>query len=318
MWKYIVRRLIHMIPVLFILSIIGFSLMSMVLGDPVIYILVGQEEGMLDLEEVERLKEKMGFNRPLPVQYFDWLSHVLRGDLGRSFRVPFKVIYIIQQRLPVTMELGLWSMTIGISVGVPLGVFAALRRESSLDYGISAFAVLIHAVPTFFLGVILIYIFAIQLGWVPPTGYETWGDDPWRHVRLMVLPSISAGGSVIGSLVRYTRATMLDVLGERYITVARSKGLSEQMIIVRHAFRNAVIPIITVIGLEVISIFHGWVVTEVIFGLPGMGRLLMDAIFGRDMPVMQGVLIYIVLLVITINLLIDVSYAYLDPRIRYE
>ncbi len=318
MWKYIVRRLIHLIPILFILTIIGFALMSLVLGDPVILILAGAEEGIVDPEEIERLREKMGFNRPLPVQYFDWMSHVLRGDLGRSFRLPFNVVEIINQRLPVTLELGLWSMTIAISISIPLGSIAAIRRESPMDYGISAFAVLIHAVPTFMLGVIFIYIFAIQLGWFPPSGFTSWGEDPWRHVRLMILPSMSAGGALSGALIRYTRATMLDVLGERYVTVARSKGLPERTVIMRHALRNAMIPIITVIGLEFISVFSGWVVTETIFGLPGVGRLLLDAIFGRDMPVVQGVLMYIVLIVITVNLLVDLSYAYLDPKVRLE
>jgi len=318
MWKYIIRRFMHMIPIMLILSILGFTLMSMVLGDPVLLILAGEEEGIVDPEEIERLREKMGFNRPLPIQYLDWLSHVIRGDLGRSFRLPFNVIEIINQRLPVTLELGFWSVLVGWSVALPLGVIAAVKRESAIDYGISTMAVLVHAVPTFMLGIILIYIFAIQLGWFPPSGYTPWGEDPVRHIRLYALPAMSSGGALVGGLVRYTRATMLDVLGERYVTVARSKGLSERVVLVRHAFRNAVIPIITIMGLELMSLFTGWVITETIFGLPGIGRLMLDSIFGRDMPVMQGVLIYIVIVVITMNLLIDVSYAYLDPKIRYE
>ena len=318
MWKYIVRRIIHMIPVLFILSIIGFLLMSVVLGDPVILILAGAEEGIVDPEEIDRLREKMGFNRPLPVQYLDWMSHVLVGDLGRSFRLPFNVIEIINQRIPVSLELGLWSVILGSGVGIPLGVMAAVRRESPMDYGISAFAVLLHAIPTFMLGVVLIFVFAVTLGWLPPSGYTSWGEDPWRHFRLMILPSFSAAGFLVGLLVRYTRATMLDVLGERYVTVARAKGLTERIVLTRHALRNAMIPVVTVMGLEIVSMFSGWVVTETIYGLPGIGRLMLDAIFGRDMPVVQGVLIYITIVVIIVNLLIDLSYAYLDPKIRYE
>jgi peptide/nickel transport system permease protein len=318
MWKYIVRRVIHMIPVLFILSIIGFLLMSVVLGDPVILILAGAEEGIVDPAEIERLREKMGFNRPLPVQYLDWMSHVLVGDLGRSFRLPFNVIEIINQRIPVSLELGLWSVLLGSCIGIPLGVMAAVKRESKTDYGISALAVLLHAVPTFMLGVILIFVFAVSLGWLPPSGYTSWGEDPVRHIKLMILPSVSAAGFLIGLLVRYTRATMLDVLGERYVTVARAKGLTERIVLTRHALRNAMIPVVTVMGLEIVSMFSGWVVTETIYGLPGIGRLMLDAIFGRDMPVVQGVLIYITVVVIIVNLLIDLSYAYLDPKIRYE
>lgn len=318
MWKYLVRRLMYMFPILLILSVLGFLLMSLVLGDPVILILAGAEEGIVDPAEIERLREKMGFNRPLPVQYFDWLSHVLRGDLGRSFRLPFNVIEIINQRLPVTLELGLWSVLVGTSIGIPLGVIAALKRETPIDYGISAFAILVHAMPTFMLGIIMIYIFAIVLGLFPPSGFTSWGEDPWRHIRLMVLPAFAAGTGLIGTQVRYTRATMLDVLGERYVTVARAKGLSERVVIIRHAFRNAMLPIVTLLGLELVSLFSGYVVTETIFGLPGVGRLMLDAIFGRDMPVVQGVLIYIVAVVIVVNLLVDVSYAYLDPKIRVE
>ncbi len=318
MWKYIIRRVIYMIPIMLILSVIGFLLMSLVLGDPVILILAGSEEGIVDPAEIERLREKMGFNRPLPVQYFDWAGHVIRGDLGRSFRLPFNVIEIINQRIPVTMELGLWSVTIGTVIGIPLGMLAAIKRESPIDYAISAFAILIHAVPTFMLGVVLIFIFAVQLGLFPPSGYTSWGEDPWRHVRLMVLPASAAGSALVGILVRYTRATMLDILGERYVTVARSKGLTERVVLLRHALRNAMIPLVTVIGLEIVSMFSGWVVTETIFGLPGIGRLMLDAIFGRDMPVVQGVLLYIVVVVILMNLLIDITYAYLDPKVRFQ
>ena len=318
MWKYIIRRVIYMLPIMLILSIIGFLLMSLVLGDPVILILAGSEEGIVDPAEIERLREKMGFNRPLPVQYFDWAGHVVRGDLGRSFRLPFNVVEIINQRIPVTMELGLWSVTIGCTLGIPLGMLAAIKRESPLDYAISAFAILIHAVPTFMLGVVFIFIFAVQLGLFPPSGYTSWTEDPWRHVRLMVLPSCAAGFALVGILVRYTRATMLDILGERYVTVARSKGLTERVVLLRHALRNAMIPLVTVIGLEVVSLFSGWVVTETIFGLPGIGRLMLDAIFGRDMPVVQGVLLYIVVVVILMNLLIDITYAYLDPKVRFQ
>jgi peptide/nickel transport system permease protein len=195
---------------------------------------------------------------------------------------------------------------------------AAVKRESKTDYGISALAVLLHAVPTFMLGVILIFVFAVSLGWLPPSGYTSWGEDPVRHIKLMILPSVSAAGFLIGLLVRYTRATMLDVLGERYVTVARAKGLTERIVLTRHALRNAMIPVVTVMGLEIVSMFSGWVVTETIYGLPGIGRLMLDAIFGRDMPVVQGVLIYITVVVIIVNLLIDLSYAYLDPKIRYE
>jgi peptide/nickel transport system permease protein len=306
-----------MIPVLFFLSIIGFTLMSVVLGDPVILILAGAEEGIVDPEEIERLREKMGFNRPLPVQYADWMSHVLRGDLGRSFRLPFNVIEIINQRIPVTLELGFWSVMLGSLIGIPLGVFAAIRRESPLDYGISAFAVLLHAVPTFMLGVVLIFIFAVQLGWLPPSGYTSWGEDPWRHFRLMILPSFSAAGFLVGLLVRYTRATMLDVLGERYVTVARAKGLAERIVLVRHALRNAALPIVTVIGWGFAELVSGVIVTEQVFAIPGAGRLIVDAISRRDYSVIQGCMLLMAVIQVVVNLIVDLSYSIFDPRIRY-
>lgn len=314
MIRFIVRRLLALVPVLFVISIATFALMSLVLGDPVLMIL--GEDASVDEASIERLRQELGLHRPLPVQYADWLRHVLAGDLGRSFRSPIEVRQAIVARLPVTLELTVLALTLAIILAIPLGIVAALYPGSRWDLSISSLAVISLSIPNFWLGIILIYLFALKLGWLPSAGFVPFTVDPVQNLKFMVLPSLTLAAAYTGSLVRYTRSVMLDVLAQDYIRTARAKGLHSVSVIRGHALQNGLIPIVTVIGLELAGLFGGAVVTETVFSLPGVGTLLIQAILGRDLPMVQGVILFIVGAVVVTNLITDIAYAYLDPRVR--
>jgi peptide/nickel transport system permease protein len=312
--RYVLRRLLMTLPVLLVISVATFVLMSLVLGDPVLLIL-GQETSA-DQQTVDRLREDLGFNRPLPLQYVDWLSHVARGDLGRSFRSPILVREAIAERLPVTLELTFLALGLALLISIPVGVVAALRPGSLLDVVISALSSVSLSVPNFWLGLILIYVFALKLGWLPSAGYVPFREDPLQNLKLMILPTLTLATAYIGSQARYTRSVMLDILSQDYIRTARAKGLAATVVVQRHALKNALIPLVTIIGLELAGLFGGAVVTETIFSLPGVGTLLTQSIFGRDLPMVQGVVLFITLSVVLINIAVDILYAFLDPRVR--
>jgi peptide/nickel transport system permease protein len=312
--RFIARRLLALLPVLFVISIATFALMSLVLGDPVLLIL-GQDASV-DEAAIDRLRQELGLHRPLPVQYADWLRHVLAGDLGRSFRSPIEVRQAIVARLPVTLELTVLALTLAIILAIPLGIVAALYPGSRWDLSISSLAVISLSIPNFWLGIILIYLFALKLGWLPSAGFMPLTVDPIENLKFMVLPSLTLATYYVGSLVRYTRSVMLDVLAQDYIRTARAKGLHPVSVIRSHALQNGLIPIVTVIGLELAGLSGGAVVTETVFSLPGVGTLLIQAILGRDLPMVQGVILFIVGAVVVTNLITDVAYAYLDPRVR--
>lgn len=314
MYQYVLRRLIAMIPVLLIISAATFALMSLVIGDPVLMI-VGQDAS-LDEAALERMRQELGLNRPLPVQYFDWLRHTVSGDFGRSFRMPIPVTELIMSRLPVTLELMVLGLLLPIVIAIPAGIISALRPGSVLDLGVSALAVVTLSIPNFWLGILLITLFALKLGWLPSSGFVPFRDDPLQNLKLMVLPSITLAAFYMGVLLRYTRSVMLDVLTQDYVRTARAKGLSARTVIGRHAVRNGLLPIVTVIGFEVASLFGGAVVTETVFSLPGVGTLLVQAILGRDLPVVQGIVLFVVLAVVVTNLVTDLVYGVVDPRIR--
>jgi peptide/nickel transport system permease protein len=303
-----------MVPVLLVISIATFMLMGLVVGDPV-YIILGQETAV-DEQTIQQMREDLGVNRPLPVRYLDWLSHVLTGDLGKSWRTPIPVTETIMDRLPVTMELAFLALALALSIAVPLGTIAALRPGSPLDLAISAFAAISLSIPNFWLGILLIFAFSLKLGWLPSSGYVSFTTDPVQNLKLMILPTTTLAMAYIGSQARYVRSTMLEVLDQDYVRTARAKGLKSHVVVLRHAMRNGLIPIVTILGLEMGSLFAGAVVTETIFSLPGMGTLLIEAIFGRDLPLVQGVVLFITLAVVAVNLITDLSYAILDPRIR--
>lgn len=314
MLRYILRRVLQMVPVLFVISIATFLLMHVVVGDPTLLIL-GQDTSATQ-QNVDRLRQSLGLNRPLPVQYADWLRHVVVGDLGRSMRFPVSVRAAVGQRLPVTLELTFLALGLAILISLPLGVIAALRPGSRLDVGISAVAAVTLSVPNFWLGVVLIFVFALKLHLLPSSGYVPFTKSPLGNLRLMILPTITLATAYVGSFARYTRSSMLEVLDEDYVRTARAKGLTSGLVLRRHALRNALLPIVTVIGLELAGLFGGAVVTEIVFSLPGVGTLLTESILGRDVSMVQGIIVLITVAVVGVNLVADVVYGLLDPRIR--
>lgn len=314
MLRYIVRRLLLTIPILLVISIATFTLMSLVIGDPVLLIL--GPESNADQATIERLRQQIGVNRPLPVQYGDWVRHVASGDLGRSFRSPISVRDAVGARLPVTLELTFLSLLLALAVAIPLGIAAALRPGTRLDLTLSAFASINLSLPNFWLGILLIYVFALKLHLLPSAGYVRFTESAARNLKFMILPTVTLSLAFIGSLTRYTRAMMVDVLEQDYVRTARAKGLKAVVMLRRHALRNALIPVVTVIGLEISGLFGGAVVTETIFSLPGIGTLLTDSILGRDLPIVQGVVLFITVAVLATSLVVDIVYAYLDPRVR--
>ncbi|MDR7481273.1 MAG: ABC transporter permease [Armatimonadota bacterium] len=314
MTRYIVGRLVSAAPVLLILSLIVFVLMRVVLGDPVL-LMLGQE---VDLRLAQQLRQELGYTRPVVIQYLDWLGHVLRGDLGWSSRTPFRVSELILLRLPTTLLLAFLALGLALAVAVPAGVLASLHHGRRLDTTISVGVVFGLSMPNFWLGIVLIFLFALKLRWLPSSGYVSPAHDLLGFARFMLLPVCTLSVSYMASLTRYVRATMLDVFREQYVLVARSKGLTATAVVLRHAFKNSLIPVITLIGLNLAGLFSGAVVTETVFALPGVGTLLFNAILGRDLPVVQGVVILVSVAVLLINIVVDVLYAYVDPRIRYR
>lgn len=314
MLRYALRRLVVMVPVLLVISLGTFALMSIVIGDPVLLIL-GQETAA-DEETIERMRADLGLDRPLPLQYLDWLSHVARGDLGNSMRSPVSVTDTILERLPVTLELTLLTLLLSLTISLPLGIAAALRPGSVVDVAISALSSIGLSIPNFWLGILLIYVFALKLGWLPSGGFVRFTEDPLQNLKLMILPTLTLSTAYIGSQARYMRSAMLDVLNQDYVRTARSKGLTERAVVWTHAVRNALMPVITIVGLEVAGLFGGAVVTETIFSLPGIGTLLIQSVFGRDITMVQGVVLFITLAVVLVNLVTDLAYAVIDPRIR--
>ena len=311
---YVLRRLVGALPVLLVISIGTFALMSVILGDPVLLI-VGQDAS-IDEATLERMRAELGLNRPLPIQYLDWLRHVVVGDFGRSLRSPLPVSESVLARLPVTVELTVLALSLAMLTGLPLGIAAALRPGSRFDLTISGLAVVGLSIPNFWLGIILIFVFALKLRWFPSAGYVPFTEDPAQNLKLMVLPSLTLAAAYVGTIIRYTRSVMIDVMSQDYVQTARAKGLARVAVVGRHAFRNGLIPIVTVISLELAGLFGGAVVTETIFSLPGVGMLLIRSILGRDLPMVQGVVMFVAVAVVITNLFADIAYAYLDPRVR--
>lgn len=313
MKRYIVQRLLAFIPVVAFVGIFTFSLIHLAPGDPAA--LLGGQTGTR--EEIQKIKERLGLDEPLIVQFWVWTKKTLRGDLGESVASRQEITKLIGQRLPPSLWVGTTSQLFAILLGVPLGVLAAWRANSVLDRASMVFAVLAFSVPSFYLAYNLIFLFAVHLQWFPAIGYQPMSDGIWGWAHRLVLPTVSVGLIIAGLLTRITRATMLEVLREDYVRTARAKGLAEGVVLFRHALRNAFAPVLTVIGLGVAALITGLVVTETVFAIPGIGRLVVDSIQRRDYPTIQGLMLMIALGYLTINLIIDLAYVYIDPRIRY-
>jgi peptide/nickel transport system permease protein len=321
MVRYIVNRLISTIPVLFVVSLVVFSLLHLLPGDPV-EALLPTEELRITAEErqqiVDAIRVRYGLDDPLPVQYVRWLSRAVRGDLGRSIRTREPVSHMIRDRLPVTAQLSVLALGIAVLIAIPAGVISAVKRNSPLDLSITTMAMAGVAVPNFYLGMLLILLFTHELHWLPaPGSYVALWEDPTHSLKLMLLPAASLGLISAAVLMRLVRSSLLESLAQDYIRTARAKGLRGRVVVLRHGLRNALLPVVTVLGLQFIHLLGGTVIIEQIFALPGLGRMVVNAIRASDFPVVQGFVLFIGVVVVAGNLIVDLVYAVLDPRIRY-
>jgi len=311
--QYLVRRLALMVPVAFLVSVAVFALIHLTPGDPA-RIILGEEGSP---EAVAALRHELGLDRPLVEQYLVWITRALHGDLGRSVRTHQPVIQAIGERLPASFELGLAALTWSLLVAIPLGTVAALRRGSPADVAATGFTVAGVSVPNFFVGLLLILIVSVTLRLLPPGGFTPLVDSIPDNLRRLILPAITLGTAGAAINMRFTRSSMIDVLGQDYIRTARAKGASWLRVIHAHALKNALIPVVTIVGIQVGGIIEGAIVTESVFSWPGVGKLAVDGIFGKDYTVIQGIVLLGAFSYMTANLLVDLAYAWLDPRISY-
>ena len=313
MLAYIVRRLLLLVPVLLIVGIIVFTLMHLTPGDPA-SVMLGREA---TTEQKEALRERLGLNEPLPIQFVGWFRSALQLDFGDSLFIGKPVTAALLERAEPTGLLTLYAITLAVAIAIPTGVLAAVRANSLLDRLLMVVSISGVAIPGFFFGILLILFFAVVLGWLPSGGYVDIGEDPIQHFKYMLLPTLALGFSAAGLLARLVRSTMLDVLNEEYVRTAYAKGLLERHVVLRHALRNAMIPVLTVIGISLAGMLGGAVVIETVFNIPGMGRLLVQSVTRRDIPVVQGAVMAVAAIQVLVMLLLDLLYVYVDPRIRY-
>ncbi len=306
MFQYVLKRLFSTIPVLFGISLLLFFMLRMLPGDPA-QVLAGQ---MASPEDIETIRQQLGLHRPVLVQYGLFLGRLVRFDLGRSARTQHPVIKEVWARLPNTILLAVSAIGLACLFGIPAGILAAIRPYTWIDYLFTSLALFGISMPVFWLGLMLIILFSVTLHWLPAGG-----TGSWKH---LILPSLTLAAFVVAFITRMTRASMIEALSQDYTTTARSKGLKEEVVVIKHALKNAMIPIITVVGLQFGLLLGGAVLTETVFAWPGMGRLIVDSILARDYPVIQGAILIFGLLYILVNLGVDLLYAYLDPRIRYD
>lgn len=314
MLQHVVQRFLHMLIVLLILSLLCFFLLHLIPGNPVLTIL-GDEATQ---EEIQQLTEELGLDRPLIVQYFSWLSGVAQGDLGKSLVYREDVLDMIIHRLPPTLHIGIIAFIISILFGVPLGVLAAVKRGSWIDGFISTSSNVAMAIPNFWLGILGIYFFSLKLGWLPVQGYVHPSVDFWQSTKYVLLPSLVLGLSSMAIIARQARSSMLEVIRQDYIRTARAKGIKFRVVIMKHALKNAVIPIVTLAGIMLPNIVAGSVIIEQVFNINGIGRLVLQSVLNHDIIVVQSCLLLIAVTVTLANLLVDISYGYFDPRIRYK
>jgi len=312
MFRFVMRRLVLSIPIVVLVSIMVFGLIHLIPGDPATVIL-GQEATP---EAAAALRHELGLDQPLVTQYLTWLSHVLRGDLGRSLADRTPVIEQIALRLPVTLELTLGTFLVALLIAIPAGVLSATRRGSLVDYSSTLLALGGLSVPSFWLAIMFILLFAVKLRWLPASGYVPFAENPRANIEAMIMPAVATGIRESAALTRILRSSMLEVLGADYVRTARSKGLSNWLVVMRHALRNALVPVVTSAGLVLAGLLGGLVITETIFAIPGFGRLIVEAIYQRDFVTVQGAILVSALLVVLVNLIVDLIYALIDPRIR--
>jgi peptide/nickel transport system permease protein len=309
---YIARRLIALVPTLLFVSVLIFSLQQLLPGDPALA-LAGEDH---DPVAVAAIRAKYHLDRPLLVQYWIWLGNVLRGDFGESLRSRIPVSELLVSKLPVTIELAVCSMLVALLLGLPAGVISATRKGTPLDFTANLVALSGLSVPHFWLGIMLILLFAVRLGWLPASGYATPWENPLRNLTTLLLPSVVLGTGVAGVMMRHTRSAMMQTLDADYVRTARAKSVPERLVVLKHALRNALIPIITLGAIEFGRLLSGAVLTEQIFNIPGFGKLLVDGVFNRDYAVVQAVVLVSAALYVLLNLLADVLYFLANPRMR--
>ena len=313
MLKFLLQRLATLVPTLFFVSVLIFGLQQLLPGDPAIA-LAGEDR---DPSVVAYLRAKFHLDEPLPVRYWYWLSGVLQGDLGDSVRIQKPVMELILEKLPVTIQLATMAMAIALVIGITAGVISAEKKDTWLDYAANVFALWGLSTPNFWLGILLILLFAVQLGWLPASGYVSPFEDLGANLSAMIMPAFVLGNAIAAVLMRHTRSAMLQVLSSDYVRTARAKGLDERVVVLKHALRNALIPVITLGALEFGTLLSGAVLTEQVFTIPGFGKLIVDAVFNRDYLVVQGVVLFTATVYITLNLLADVAYFVVNPRMRH-
>ena len=310
----IVSRLLSALPILVIVSLITFAMIHLIPGDPAAAI-----AGLSATpEQIANIRHDLGLDQPLMTQLVRWYANLLHGDLGRSLLLGQPVVEATMFRLPVTIALSLYALVITLVIGLVSGVLAALRQNTWVDQAAMMFAMIGISLPNFYLGLLMIILFAVDLGWLPSGGYVALSDDPLGWLATSTMPAISLALLLAGLLARITRSTMLEVLRQDYIRTARAKGLPRRLVVVKHALSNALIPIVTVIGIIVSLLISGAVVTETLFSIPGVGQLLTQAVLNRDYPMVQGGLLIVTALLVLVNIGVDVIYAFLDPRVRYD
>jgi len=312
MTTFLLRRIALIIPTLFFVSVLIFGLQQLLPGDPALA-MAGEER---DPSVIAFLREKYHLDQPLPVRYALWIEGVAQGDLGESIRIKRPVLELITEKLPVTAELALLAILISLAIGIPAGIIAAVKNETLIDYGTTMAALWGLSIPNFWLGILLILLFSVELGLLPASGFVSPGESLKQNLLTLIMPAFVLGNALAAGLMRHTRSAMLQVLGMDYVRTARAKGLSERVVVLRHALRNALIPVVTLAALDLGGLLGGAVLTEQVFTIPGFGKLIVDAVFNRDYAVVQGVVLFTAFAYISLNLFADLAYVVLNPRLR--
>jgi peptide/nickel transport system permease protein len=312
MLLFLGRRLVQLLPTLFFVSVIIFSLQQLLPGDPAL-VMAGEER---DPAVLEQIRKQYRLDQPVPIQYVYWVKGVVSGDLGESMRLKEPVLRLILQKFPVTLQLALMAIVVSLTVGVTAGVISAIKKNTKIDYGVNLIALWGISTPNFWLGIMLIFLFSVWLGWLPASGYVSPFEDFWLSIKTTILPAFVLGNAFAAVLMRHTRSAMLQAMTSDYVRTARAKGLAERIVVIKHALRNALTPVITLGALELGTLLSGAVLTEQVFSIPGFGKLIVDSVFNRDYAVVQGVTLVTATTYILLNLLADIAYVLVNPRLR--
>lgn len=312
MLAFLTQRLLQIIPTVIIVSMLIFGLQQLLPGDPAL-IMAGEER---DPKVLAEIREQYKLDQPIPVQYLYWVKGVLTGNLGESMRLKSSVSSLVAEKLPVTLQLAFMALLIAIGVGIPAGILSAVKKETLWDYGANLFALWGLSTPNFWLGILMIFLFSVTLGWLPASGYVRLGEDWKSSLATTIMPAFVLGNALAAVLMRHTRSAMLQAMGTDYVRTARAKGLHENRVVLKHALRNAMTPVITLLALDFGTLLSGAVLTEQIFSIPGFGKLIVDSVFNRDYAVVQGVVLVTSTIYIALNLVADIAYVLVNPRLR--